>query len=35
VEKWLLEHGGTLGREYTNDLRLHFGAGSSTPIGRP
>jgi len=35
VRSWLLEHGRDLGSEYINDLHLHFGAGSSTPISSP
>lgn len=35
VKAWLLEHGRSLGKEYINDLHLHFGKGSSAPISRP
>jgi len=35
AKAWLLEHGRDLGHEYINDLHLHFGGGSSTPISRP
>jgi uncharacterized protein YbjT (DUF2867 family) len=35
VDRWLLAHGGELGRCYVNDLDRHFGEGKKEPVLRP
>jgi len=32
VGRWLMDHGGALGRSYVNDRERHFGSGHSKPI---